>query len=292
MKHWLTHWHLSPSDRAARARTLGLTFGLLAVTSLLAACGVSRGLYSGVVGERDDLQGERDRLELQVERLQASNSSLSRERVELIDAMEDMRQTHAQLETDLRKFQNASETLAAELEEKRRKLESREREIESVRNTFEGLVSDLESEVATGQIQIEQLREGLRVNLSGEVLFDSGSAAVNTDGQRVLTAVAARIRSTDHRIEVQGHTDNIPIDGGLTRRYPTNWELAGARASRVLRVLADGGVDPGRMIATSYGAYHPVASNESPEGRAQNRRIEIRLLPLENPGDRVAPASN
>jgi chemotaxis protein MotB len=76
---------------------------------------------------------------------------------------------------------------------------------------------------------------------------------------------------------VQGHTDNVPIH---SERYPTNWELAGARASRVVRLLEENGVDPGRLWAVSHGEYAPVAPNDSNAGRAKNRRIEITLKPV------------
>ena len=77
---------------------------------------------------------------------------------------------------------------------------------------------------------------------------------------------------------MQGHTDSLAIYGALKARYPTNWELAGARAAGVVRVLEEAGTDPTRLSAVSMGQYQPIASNDTPEGRAENRRIEIRLL--------------
>ena len=78
-----------------------------------------------------------------------------------------------------------------------------------------------------------------------------------------------------------GFTDNVPIRGNLAKRYPTNWELAGARAASVVRLLESTGIDSTKLIASSYGDNFPVASNDTEEGRAQNRRIEIRLRPLQ-----------
>jgi chemotaxis protein MotB len=85
------------------------------------------------------------------------------------------------------------------------------------------------------------------------------------------------VRDIPHGVEVQGHTDNVPIHSG---RYPTNWELAGARASRVVRFLEQQGVAPERLCAISHGEYAPVAPNDSAAGRAKNRRIEITLKPV------------
>ena len=82
------------------------------------------------------------------------------------------------------------------------------------------------------------------------------------------------------QIAVLGYTDDVPIGASLTARYPSNWELAGARAASVVRVMEGAGVDPERLVAVSFGANDPVASNETPDGRAQNRRIDIRLRPI------------
>ena len=94
----------------------------------------------------------------------------------------------------------------------------------------------------------------------------------------MLGKVAERVRKAQYRVVVRGHTDDVLI---RSERYPSNWELAGARASGVVRILADRGVDPTRLEAVSRGAFEPVASNETPEGRARNRRIEITLVPLQ-----------
>jgi chemotaxis protein MotB len=121
------------------------------------------------------------------------------------------------------------------------------------------------------------------LNLPQEVLFPLGSSKLAPEGETVLHKVAGSINTNEYRVEVQGHTDNLGIHGALAQRYPTNWELAGARAARVVRLLEEGGVNPNRLTAVSMGAYQPVASNESEEGRALNRRIEIRLLRITGP---------
>ncbi len=87
---------------------------------------------------------------------------------------------------------------------------------------------------------------------------------------------------TDKQILIQGHTDNVPIGGVLKEKYPTNWELSVDRATHVVRFLQEkGGVPPEMLVAAGYGPYRPVASNESDDGRSQNRRIEIVLLDKE-----------
>jgi chemotaxis protein MotB len=265
---------LRPRPRRGIARSLSSALVLLGV--LAAGC-VTQGSHREVVAERDQLLAEKMQLEERVRRLEASSESLGAERVALLEELDELHEAQASLETDVRRLRKAeaelSETLAARTEA----FESRNEEVGRLRETYEGLVADLEAEVATGEIEIKQLREGLRLNLTREVLFPSGSAEVNASGRSVLGKVAERVRGIPHDIEVQGHTDDVPIH---SERYPTNWELAGARASRVVRLLEEKGVAPDRLCAISRGEYAPVAPNDSEAGRAKNRRIEITLKPV------------
>jgi chemotaxis protein MotB len=95
----------------------------------------------------------------------------------------------------------------------------------------------------------------------------------------VLTKVSTELAKTPHRVEVLGHTDDVPISSRLKNTYPTNWELAGARAASVVRLFEENGLPGDRLSAVSRGEFDPRASNEDAEGRARNRRIEIRLIP-------------
>jgi chemotaxis protein MotB len=235
---------------------------------------VSSGKYREVVAERD-------RLREQVERLEVSSTSLDAERARLADQMEDLRQKQERLDRDLARLRKSEAELSKTLAAREAELQARNQEVTELRSTYQGLVSDLEAEVAAGQIEIEQLREGLRLNLSEDVLFPSGSAEINTQGRDVLGKVAERMKGVPHRVVVQGHTDDVPI---TTPRFPSNWELAGARASRVVRLLAENGIDPTRLSAVSLGEFQPRAPNDTPQGRARNRRIEITLQPVRAPG--------
>jgi chemotaxis protein MotB len=117
--------------------------------------------------------------------------------------------------------------------------------------------------------------------MPGEVLFGSGSTQLTDSGREMLLKVSAKLKDASYQTVVAGFTDNVPIGGTLAQKYPSNWELAGARAARVVRLLEAGGVPSERLIAVSFGENEPVASNDDEEGRAQNRRIEIRLRPVE-----------
>lgn len=244
---------------------------VVACALLLAGAGcVTRGRF-------DAVQAERDALQERVGRLEASEESLDKERVRLIAELDDLHQTRDQLDIDVKRLREKEASLSAQLEQQQTELAARGSEIDRLRSTYEGLVKDLEKEVAAGQIEITQLREGLQLNLAQEILFPSGSAEVSPAGAVVLAKVAERVSSLPHTVVVEGHTDNVPIHSS---RYPTNWELAGARASRVVRILADHGVDPKRLSAVSVGEFQPRAPNDTPEGRAKNRRIEITLKPV------------
>jgi chemotaxis protein MotB len=124
------------------------------------------------------------------------------------------------------------------------------------------------------------------LNLSQSILFASGSARLNPQGVQVLQKVVRRLVKLPNFIEVQGHTDNIAFRGSKT-----NWELAAERSAQVVRLFIDNGVEPGRMSLVSYGEFAPIASNDSPAGRARNRRIEIRLKPAGTPSP-DAPATS
>lgn len=154
-------------------------------------------------------------------------------------------------------------------------------EVAQVKKSYEDLTAGLKSEIAAGEIKITQLQGKLTVNLIDRILFDSGKAEVKDNGKAVLDKVGSILNTVkDKNIHIEGHTDNKPITGELLAKYPSNWELSTARATAVARYLQDRAkVDPARLVATGYGEFHPVASNDTPETRGLNRRIEIVLVP-------------
>jgi chemotaxis protein MotB len=119
-------------------------------------------------------------------------------------------------------------------------------------------------------------RRGLVITiLTDQLLFDSGSAQLKSQGLPLMNAVAGLLRQEKtHQVVVEGHTDTVPISGS---QYPTNWELSTARASTVVRVLAQEGVNSQRLTAAGRAYLDPVASNSTDTGRSQNRRVQIVL---------------
>jgi len=143
----------------------------------------------------------------------------------------------------------------------------------------QSIESALRSEVSADQVEIEQLKDGIKVNMSGALLYGEGAYELTPKGIAALNKVAPQFATETYEIDVVGNTDDLQIGRELERRFPTNWELAGERAAIVVRHLQSQGVAPGRMRAISAGQYHPRASNDTAEGRARNRRTEILLRP-------------
>lgn len=140
----------------------------------------------------------------------------------------------------------------------------------------------LRSEIAADQVKITQLENGIRVSLSNDLLFNSGSANLHPNGVATLNKVVPQLTNMaaqGNQVDVVGNTDTEPIGPAIQERFPTNWDLAAARASVVVRHLQAKGVAPAQMEAISNGQYHPVAPNDTASGRAQNRRTDLLLRP-------------
>jgi chemotaxis protein MotB len=151
--------------------------------------------------------------------------------------------------------------------------------LEQQQKQYNALVQGLATEVQKGQLQVRQYQNMLTVDLSEQIFFDSGRATLKPGGKQVLKKVADAIQAYENKIiRVVGYTDNVPVAKALQGKYPTNWELSVARATTVVRFLQDAGIPPERMVASGRGEYSPVASNDTPEGREKNRRIEIMLI--------------
>jgi chemotaxis protein MotB len=150
-------------------------------------------------------------------------------------------------------------------------------------SSFEALQRELNAYAAkhgfakSVHVTIEQRGLAIRV-LTDSLLFTSGSATLESQGEPLLTEIAALLNIDHvHPIAVEGNTDNVPITGGA---FPSNWELSTARASSVVRFLIAKGVDSQRLSAVGYAEQHPIATNSTPAGRALNRRVEIVLQRL------------
>ncbi len=181
-------------------------------------------------------------------------------------------------------LQDALDTIREQVSNLSQKVTEIEEEKEKKEEEFNELQNSLQREIEAKEITITQLKGKLTVNLMDKILFDSGKAVIKTDGKRVLDKISTLLlnKYPDRQIRVEGHTDNVPISGALQSRFPTNWELSAARAIAAVRHLQEkNGVDPTRLASVGFGQYHPIDTNDTTEGKARNRRIEIVLLPPE-----------
>ena len=170
--------------------------------------------------------------------------------------------------------------LKMQLEQEKLSVQQKEKEVSELDKTRKEIESSLKEQIAKKDIKLEEIEGKLKVTFVDKILFDSGSVMIKTKGQEVLLKLADSFRdSRDQNIAVEGHTDDVQIGSALLDRFPTNWELSAARATAVVRFLQEkGNIAPERLTASGFSFYRAVATNETPEGREQNRRIEIILV--------------
>lgn len=175
----------------------------------------------------------------------------------------------------------------SELEKENAKLvqlsEKKEEQVEQVKkaasSTYEELLDKMKAEIERGQVAIKELEGRLSVNLVDSILFESGRDEVKKGGEEVLVKVVSILKEVEGKsIRIEGHTDNVQISGSLLKRYQSNWELSAARAINIARFLQREGIPGERLSAVAFGEWRPIGDNSTPEGRAQNRRIEITLV--------------
>ncbi|MBI5746947.1 MAG: OmpA family protein [Nitrospirae bacterium] len=237
----------------------------------------------------DKLSSENQKLTLELDHARDSISTLELERAKDAGIIGDLKGKIARLEDEKKVAEKKLNELEEELkksvsglETARRESTSKEKEIEEIKRTYESLLDKLKKEVEDGNIKVEMTKEGLSVRIMGKVLFTSGSNKISRSGREVLDRVSGILKEVkDKMIRIEGHTDNKPIGPKIIDKFPTNWELSTSRATQVVKYLAKMGVEPKMMSAAGLSMYNPVATNDTKDGREQNRRIEIILYPKE-----------
>jgi chemotaxis protein MotB len=285
---------------------------LLLATSLLAAGCVSKSTYQRKVDEAAlleetvrGLETDYQQLVKQKEALVAGNDQLNRQLTDAMEKSSNLQQdllraradldrlemvlsarseetgkAMAEMRQTIDRLQAENQDLAHQVEQERI---AREARIAQMKSTYDELVQKMETEIQRGEITISELQGKLTVNMVDRILFDSGTADIKPAGLEVLKRVGDILKEVaDKDIRVEGHTDNVPISPRLQQSFPSNWELSTARATNVVHFLQDRiGIAGERLSACGFSQYSPVAANDTPEGRAQNRRIQIELVPLE-----------
>jgi chemotaxis protein MotB len=157
----------------------------------------------------------------------------------------------------------------------RRRAEALKREKERLTALAQGLKSTLAPLVKEGKVRVTQNSRGVSVEINASVLFDPGDANLTSESREALSSIAVLLKDDPHAVQVEGHTDTTPIRNAL---FASNWELSAVRASSVVRLFIDSGVAANRMSAVGHSSNIPVASNDTPEGKARNRRVNVTIL--------------
>ena len=288
-------------------RTMLLRAPALAMLCAMAVGGcVTTGTHTKTLTELEDAKKTSAQLQLQLADLQQNldqeaaqrkaaeqqAASLAQEREALASGSASAQEEIAKLQKQASELEANAARIAKEREQLRQEQSqlaaaseqerlAKEEEIKRLTRTQEELSKSLQDEISKGNITIQQVRDRLTINMVDRVLFDSGQAQLKPAGIKVLKQVGDVLKTvTDKQIRIEGHTDNVPISSKLQDRFKTNWELSAARATTVVRYLIDqGGADRQYLSAVGYADTHPLASNDSEEGRSSNRRIEIVLYP-------------
>lgn len=237
-----------------------LAFAMLAV--LATGCGVSKTKYTAMTKERDDAIAKSAQLQTSLDQATKDKAALETEKAALDGKVKEMEATAAE----------------------------QQKAIDEAKSQYESMVGKLQGELSSGKIEIQQMRDGINVSLAQDILFKSGSADLDKTGRELLLKVADNLKTSPYQVIVSGHTDNHKIGGALAKKYPSNWELGGARAAQIVRVFEDAGISKERLAAVSFADSRPRDANETDEGRAKNRRIEIRLRPTAT--DQTAGSGN
>jgi len=260
-----------------------LAMTVLALGPFVFAGCVSKGEYMKTVDAANALEVDNARLKNELTAAGKRNDQLTADRAELERLLAarsgELGKRIAELRQRVEALGSENVRLAQELADTQK---AREEKVREVSSTYEQLVAKMKGEIDKGQVTISELKGKLTVNMVEAILFDSGKAEVKQEGLVVLGKVIEILKTVnDKSIRIEGHTDNKPIVGPLTQRYPTNWELSAARATNVARYLQKQGIEPAALSAAAFGEFKSVADNATPEGRAKNRRIEIVLVPKE-----------
>jgi chemotaxis protein MotB len=157
----------------------------------------------------------------------------------------------------------------------RKRLEAMRREKDRLTLLARDLTATLGPLVKEGKVRVTQNSRGVSVEINASVLFAPGDATLTDASREALSAVAVLLKNDPHQVQVEGHTDDVPIANPL---FPSNWELSAVRASSVVRLFIDSGMAAARLTAVGHGANLPVAPNDTPEGRARNRRVAVTII--------------
>ncbi|MGK7395620.1 MAG: OmpA family protein [Candidatus Cyclobacteriaceae bacterium M3_2C_046] len=231
--------------------------------------------YQAVSTELAQLKTKHQQLQKYYDDLLTNSGQLNKD---LATQQKRLMDIEADLEITRRKNDELSQNLA-EREQKVRELENILAEKEAAVNQLRKIVSDALLNFKENELSVEVRNGKVYVSLAEQLLFKSGSIQVDPKGIQALNTLAQAIKDNqDLHILVEGHTDDVPISR-VSNYMKNNWDLSVMRATSIVKILTEAGVDPGQITAAGRGEYQPIASNDQNEGRQKNRRTEIILTP-------------
>lgn len=255
-----------------RVRTMGLLVAVVTVAYLAVGCGPSETERRAVArvaeleGQLHDSEEQRQQLEARIHELEGQNQQLADRLQALGQDVEGLRAERTSLTDSLSETQRALDELRA-----------REAAASARLAAFRAMLERFRAMIDSGQLHVRVVRNRMVVELPAGVLFDTGDDQLKPEGQAIIENITAILVSIEGRqFQIAGHTDSTPIH---SRRWASNWELSTARAVSVARFMIDHGMPADRLSAAGYADTQPVDTNDTDAGRANNRRIEIVLLP-------------
>ena len=246
---------------------------LLPIICLSAVGCVSSGKYDAAMAELRACKTDGDNQRSASAQLEKAKAESEEKLRQLTAELRDLGTESKKLENEKGNLAEGMTKLQAELLELRRQEEA-ERQRAAI---FQDLVNKLKGMIDAGKLQVYIRNGRMLVKLPDNVLFDPGKTDIKSAGKDAIAQLTAVLQAIpDRKFQVAGHTDTTPIH---TARFPSNWELSTERAVNVVKFMIKSGLEARRLSAAGFADNDPVASNDEPSGKAQNRRIEVELLP-------------
>lgn len=251
-----------------------LKVSLLSLVCLaMVACGYSEEEYQAKVNEANKLKEDLAAATKASEEMQKSLNQMTDQNKKMADRL-------AALGQNVQNLLGQKSELASDLEAtKAREARLRaEQEAQRVRMAqYRKVIEQFKELVNSGKLKIKIVDGQMVVQMASNILFETGKADLSEEGELALADLANVLATIPGRkFQIAGHTDNVPIK---SKKFPSNWELSSARAVTVVKFLQENGVNPNNISAAGYAEYRPSETNDTKEGQAANRRIEITLLP-------------
>lgn len=240
----------------------------LSITKLTSIVLVLAFISTGCVSSRKykDLEAQQ---KMDAEQLAKSKDTVG----EMTTVINDLQNRLGSTNLDKTKLQSSVDEMRQALSE----MNARKRETEKRMKEYQDLVKRFRSLIDTGKLSVKIVDGRMVVVLGSDILFSSGSAQLSEEGKNAIKEITGVLSQIpDRKFQIEGHTDNVPIK---TARFPSNWELASARAVTVVDTMINGGLEKSRISAATFADARPIADNKSVEGRQANRRIEIVVVP-------------